>query len=157
MAYQDFLILFFSIFLIVITTVGYLLLQVFSIKRKINIFFKKGEKDLENVLNDQFKKLEKQEKDFTKISEEISRLNKISQKSLQKIGVVRFNPFNEVGGDQSFSIALLDANNDGFVITSYYSRDINRVYAKSILRGNSRHPLSKEEKRAIEKAINQEL
>jgi len=46
--------------------------------------------------------------------------------------VVRFNPFSEVGGDQSFSIALMDGNNDGFMITALYTRDGNRVYAKPI-------------------------
>ena len=77
-----------------------------------------------------------------------------SKFSIQKTGVVRFNPFSEIGGDQSFSIALLNKNNDGLVITSLYTRERNRVYAKPIIKGKSQYLLSKEEKEALEKAIN---
>ncbi len=66
--------------------------------------------------------------------------------------MVRFNPFKEIGGDQSFSIALLDSNNDGIVITSLYGREGNRVFGKPIKNGKSRYLLSGEEKKAIEQA-----
>ncbi|MFH1643493.1 MAG: DUF4446 family protein [Patescibacteria group bacterium] len=98
-----------------------------------------------NVLRDLEKKLEKTDK-------ELKSLQKESKLCLQKIGIVRFNPFSEVGGDQSFSIALLDNNDDGLVITSLYSRGENRVYAKPIKNGNSKYVLSSEEKNAIDKA-----
>lgn len=75
------------------------------------------------------------------------------QHAITKIGITRFNPFKEIGGDQSFSIALLDEQNDGVIITSYYGRELNRVYAKSIQDGASEHELSEEEKGAIAKAI----
>jgi hypothetical protein len=69
------------------------------------------------------------------------------------VGIVRFNPFSEVGGDQSFSIALLNENDDGVVITSLYTRQENRVYGKPIKNSQSEYSLSEEEKKAIEKAI----
>jgi len=75
------------------------------------------------------------------------------QHAITKIGITRFNPFREIGGDQSFSIALLDEQHNGLVITSYYGRDLNRVYAKAIQNGTSEHELSKEEKEAIVQAI----
>ena len=114
-------------------------------------FFKKGKKEPENLKEvlAQFKGLEE---NFEKLSEELESLKKESKFSVQKIGIVRFNPFSEVGGDQSFSIALLDGNNDGIVITSLYSREGNRVYGKPIKAGLSEHSLSEEEKQAIEKA-----
>lgn len=114
-------------------------------------FFKKDKKEPENLkeILSQFKDLEK---DFAKLSAELENLKKESKFSVQKIGVVRFNPFSEVGSDQSFSIALLDGNNDGIVITSLYSREENRVYGKPIKAGASQYSLSKEEKLAIEKA-----
>jgi len=68
--------------------------------------------------------------------------------------VVRFNPFSGVGSDQSFSIALLDSNDNGVVITSLYTRNENRVYAKPLKAGRSEYLLSAEEKNAIEKAKN---
>ena len=75
------------------------------------------------------------------------------QHAITKIGIIRFNPFKEIGGDQSFSIALLDEQHNGVVVTSYYGRELNRVYAKSIQNGVSVQELSEEEKEAVEKAI----
>ncbi len=97
----------------------------------------------------QFKDLEK---NFGKISEELENLKKENKFSVQRVGVVRFNPFKEIGGDQSFSAALLDGNNDGIVITSLYTREGNRVYGKPIKAGLSEYLLSEEEKKAIEMA-----
>ncbi|MEK7080342.1 MAG: DUF4446 family protein, partial [Patescibacteria group bacterium] len=82
----------------------------------------------------------------------IKNLENISKITIQKTAVVRFNPFNQMGGNQSFAIALLDAKNNGFVLSSLFVKDGNRVYAKFINNGKSDHPLSKEEIEAIEKA-----
>jgi hypothetical protein len=122
-------------------------------------FFKKEKKeyflDQENFkeLLSQFKDLKE---NFEKISQELENLKKESKFSIQKVGIVRFNPFSEVGGNQSFSLALLDANNNGIVITSLYSREGNRVYGKPIKNGQSEYPLSNEEKEAIEMATRKE-
>lgn len=72
--------------------------------------------------------------------------------SFQKMGLVRYNPFKDVGGDLSFSVALLDYNNNGIIITNIASREGNRVYAKPVKKGASDHNLSEEEKEAIDKA-----
>lgn len=117
----------------------------------INLFKKKNKKepkDLKEVLY-QFKNLEG---NFKKIAEELENLKKESKLPIQKIGMVRFNPFKEIGGDQSFSIALLDGNDNGVVITSLYTRGGNRVYGKPIKNGKSEYLLSEEEKEVIEKA-----
>lgn len=87
------------------------------------------------------------------LSGELEKIKQEHSSSLQKMGIVRFNPFSGVGGDQSFSIALLDKTNSGVVITSLYSQDGNRVYAKPIENTASSYSLSKEEKEAITKAI----
>ncbi|MBZ9569847.1 DUF4446 family protein [Patescibacteria group bacterium] len=116
-------------------------------------FFKKTKKEPKN-LKEILARFGNLEKNFEKLSEELEKLKKESKFFIQKTGVVRFNPFSEIGGDQSFSIALLDGNNNGSVITSLYSREGNRVYAKPIVNGKSQYFLSKEEKEAIEKAIN---
>ncbi|MCX6722418.1 MAG: DUF4446 family protein [Candidatus Staskawiczbacteria bacterium] len=73
---------------------------------------------------------------------------------MQKTGIVRFNPFNEMGGNQSFVIALLDDKNNGFVISSLFSKEGNRVYAKTVKAGKSDHMLSSEEVEALNMAIN---
>ena len=111
---------------------------------------KKEPKNLKEILS-HFKILEE---NIENLSQEIEGLKKENKFSVQKVGIVRFNPFQEVGGDQSFSVALLDANNDGFVITSLYTRTENRVYGKPIKAGKSEYILSEEEKKAIEKSNN---
>lgn len=112
-------------------------------------FFKKNKKEPENLKEvlSQFKDLEI---NFEKLSEEFENLKKENQLSIKKIGLVRFNPFKEIGGDQSFSVALLDDNDSGIVITSLYSREGNRVYGKSIKGGQSEYLLSAEEKQAMQ-------
>ena len=71
-----------------------------------------------------------------------------------KIGITRFNPFDDVGGDQSFILSILDKNNSGVILTSLHNRDITRIYAKPIKNGAGDNiTLSKEEKSAIVKTI----
>jgi len=117
----------------------------------INLFRKK-EKEPENIteLLKQFKELKEQ---IQNTSERVKSVEEKSKWTLQKIGIVRFNPFRDMGGNQSFSLAILDGNNTGVVITSLYAKEGNRFYAKGIKNGQSEHPLSQEEKKAIENAI----
>lgn len=85
-------------------------------------------------------------------NEELNGLKKHMQGALSRVGITRFNPFREIGGDQSFSIALLDDRRNGVVITSYYGRE-HRIYAKAIQNGVSEHELTEEEKEAVNQAI----
>jgi hypothetical protein len=71
----------------------------------------------------------------------------------QKISIVRYNPFGDTGGDQSFSLAVLDAHHSGYVLTSIHGRENTRVYVKPIDFGQSKYTLSNEEKQAIEQAV----
>jgi hypothetical protein len=73
--------------------------------------------------------------------------------SLQHIGLVRFNPFEDTGSDQSFAIALLDGERDGIVISSLHGRANTRVFAKPVQGGSSPHALSTEEEQAIRIAV----
>jgi hypothetical protein len=114
-----------------------------------NFFQKKKEPENLKELLFQFKDLKG---DFEKISKELENLKEESKFSVQKVGIVRFNPFKDVGGNQSFSICLLDGNDDGMVVTSLYTKEGNRVYGKPIKAGISEYLLSEEEKEAIEYA-----
>ncbi len=118
----------------------------------MSIFSKEEKKEPKN-LKEISRHLEGLEGKIEKLLKEIKAIKEESKFSIQKVGTVRFNPFSEVGGDQSFSIALLDGNNDGFIITSLYSREENKVYGKPVKGGNSDYSLSGEEKEAIKKAI----
>lgn len=74
------------------------------------------------------------------------------ERSLQRIGVVRYNPFPDTGSNQSFVLAVLDARGDGFVMSSLHSRQQTRVFLKSVAAGKSESALSDEETEAIKRA-----
>ena len=75
------------------------------------------------------------------------------RRSFQRIALVRFNPFEDTGGNQSFALALVDANGDGLVLSSLHSRTGTRVYAKSLVGGRSEAALSDEETQAVRDAM----
>ena len=78
------------------------------------------------------------------------KLEKGSLSYIQKVGLIRFNPFKDTGGDQSFILALVDAENTGVVISSLHTRTGTRWYAKGIARGKGiEHELSREEEKAL--------
>ncbi len=123
-------------------------------RQRVNSFFKgKKTEDLEGVIGEILKRERDTEKEVKEIFKKIKKLNDATLKSVQKVGVVRFNPFEGIGGNQSFSIALLNQKDCGVVISSYHSKDATRVYAKPIKNGESEYPLSKEEEEAIKRAI----
>jgi len=145
------------ILLILLGWSGFLTWQFLRIWKKNKMLFKgtKG-KDLEEVIKKELKdikKLDQDYKDLLKISEKI---HQIAARGIQKVGIVRFNPFQDTGGNQSFAIALLDYYNNGLVISSLHSREGTRVYTKPIKKGQSEYSLSEEEKEAINKAISSE-
>lgn len=80
-------------------------------------------------------------------------LERTGQRAIQRVGVVRFNPFTDTGGDQSFAIALLDALGNGLVVSSLHGRADTRVFAKQVRGGRSKHQLSTEEEDAIRQAL----
>jgi hypothetical protein len=106
-----------------------------------------------------YKKIVSQAKPQKDISPETNSLTAGQIKSLttaiQKVAILRFNPFDDLGGDQSFVLALLDDQSNGVVISSLHNRDNTRVYAKPVKNGQGDNiTLSQEEKNAILKAIN---
>ncbi len=74
---------------------------------------------------------------------------------MQKVSIIRYKAFEDVGSDLSFSVALLDYNNDGIILTGIYARNDSTVYAKPIDKGISRYDLSEEEKEVLNNAVKQ--
>jgi hypothetical protein len=104
--------------------------------------------------------LDRQLKRIDGLTERIDALNKLhhelenlSQRTIQKVAVIRYNPFSDTGGDQSFAIALLDSLGNGVVLSSLHSRTDTRVFAKAVQNGRSKYQLSDEEQDAIKKAL----
>lgn len=83
------------------------------------------------------------------------RLERDGAYHLQRLAVVRFNPFHDTGGDQSFAIALTDGHGNGAVLSSLHARDVTRVYAKPVISWESTYSLTDEEKRALHLARDQ--
>lgn len=76
----------------------------------------------------------------------------LPQAAIQRVGVVRFNPYHDTGGEYSFTVALLDDNGTGLLLTGLYHRDQSRVYAKDVTAWTSDQDLMDEEREAIERA-----
>jgi len=136
-----------------ITWIIYLQWQVRQLKKKLKLLFH-GHKatDLEGVIYEQIKRLRQTERGLRELNKFAQYLEKMALRSVQKVGVIRFNPFRETGSDQSFSIALLDPNDNGMTISGLYTREGTRLYVKPLSAGQSKYPLSNEEKEAIETA-----
>lgn len=124
------------------------------LKKRLKLFFKGSRaQDLEGVLAEQFKRWRFCQQGLQGLETASRLVHKVSQASIHKVGLVRFNPFSKVGSDQSFSIALLDGSQNGLVISSLYTNEGCRIYAKPITKASSRYPLSEEEKEAINQAL----
>ena len=112
---------------------------------------KKG--DLKSVLEEILKKVQKQAKQIESLDQKTLEVEEKSLKYLQRVGFVRFNPFSDTGGDQSFCLSLLDNEESGIVLSSFHSRGQTRVYAKIVKKGKGKEfELSKEEVETIKKA-----
>lgn len=110
------------------------------------------EGDLKKILQNVLTEEEKHSSSIKSLINKVETLENEGKLHVQKIGITRFNPFKEVGGDHSFSLAILDANDSGVIITSLHTRDRTRVYMKDIKTGKSRFELSDEERKALSMA-----
>lgn len=133
----------------------FLIVLFFLLNAKIRSIFKgAGSMDIEKVLLYLQDRDEVSRKDIEILKNRLKVLEEELPKDIRRVGLVRYNPFADAGGDQSFALALLDEHKDGVVISSLYGREMNRVYAKKIEKGeSSKHQLSEEEKRAISEAM----
>lgn len=111
-----------------------------------------GRRDVKSILERFIKRQEEIDRHIREIESALGSLEKKTEKHIQKVGVVRFSPFKETGGNQSFALALLDEDSSGVVLLSLHGREGTRIYVKPVNNGKSRYELSKEEIRAIEGA-----
>lgn len=89
----------------------------------------------ENLVSVWEKYLEKEkqnEESLNNLTSGLSFLREASRSHIQRVGVTRFNPFNDAGGNQSFAATLLDENGDGVLLSSLHGRDLTRIYAKPV-------------------------
>jgi HAMP domain-containing protein len=109
-------------------------------------------RDLEQILVDQNRLITKLAGDLENLRMQTEDLFLLNKNNIQKIGFIRYNPFDDAGGNISFALSLLNAHNDGVVISSLHGRDGTRMYAKAVRAGQSESKLTEEEIKAIEDA-----
>ena len=140
--------------LILLTTNIVVFLYSYKTNKKIDELLEKGKiKDFKDIFLSQKEKNNGLEEKIKQIFLKINAIENINKTIIRKVGIVRYNPFQNMGGNQSFVIAMMDSKNNGFLISSLFTKEGNRVYAKTIKQGKSDYVLSEEENEAINKAI----
>jgi hypothetical protein len=113
--------------------------------------------NLEEVMSMHVGRINQHDRHLSELDMGLDGLDRTLQTAIQRVGLVRFNPFEDVGGDQSFAIALLDQHGNGLVLSSLHNRAETRVYAKPVQGGRSEYTLSAEEQQALAQAYGQEI
>jgi hypothetical protein len=110
-------------------------------------------RSLEMILDAHIDKVYAVARELDELSARSAVLEANHRRAFQRVGLVRFNPFEDTGGNQSFALALLDAQGDGFVVSSLHARHGTRVYAKALTGGRADGALSTEEAEALSRAL----
>jgi hypothetical protein len=130
------------------------MLRISKIQKNItNLFAGKKGSDLEKIILQNNAKLVEFDKEIQELFNISNAINTQAHKSLHKVGIIRFNPFGERAGNQSFALALLNSKNDGLVMSSLHTREGTRLYTKQIKDAQPvESELTEEEKQAIQQA-----
>lgn len=140
------------IFMLVVVC-GLLTAEIFRLNQRLRkIFIGKNAEDLEDSVVEIIKHIRDLELHGGKVDTQLGNIEARLKKSIQKCQTVRFNPFPDQGGNQSFSTCFMDEQGDGVVISSLYARDKVGIYAKPLNKFQSEFELSQEEKEAITKS-----
>jgi len=110
-------------------------------------------RSLETVLDAHLGKVFAVARDLDELAARSAVLEANARRAFQRVGLVRYNPFEDTGGNQSFAVAVLDANGDGFVLSSLHARGGTRIFAKSLAGGGAEATLSAEEAEAVRLAL----
>ena len=128
-------------------------LQVTRLKRRIEQLTGGVEDgDLETVLGQHLETVHQVGRDLDELTERLAVLEIASRHHFSRQALIRFNPFPDTGGNQSFALALLDESDDGVIVSSLHSRTGTRIYAKAVTGGKADTSLSTEEQDAIDEA-----
>jgi hypothetical protein len=122
------------------------------VKRSRILFSGKISGNLGNTVEEYLKNVKEVEDHCFILDAEMKKIRQMAEDGMHKVGFIRYNPFGDVGGNQSFSLCLLDEKENGFVISSIHSREGTRVYSKEVIKGASEYNLSDEEKESIVRA-----
>ena len=143
-----------TVLLIVLILLIVLLVKYSNIKKRYDKFMKgKNASSLEDDMHGVFEDMKLLKTNTDRNKKDIRILYKNMEKTFQKLGIVKYDAFNQMGGQLSFSLALLDENNDGFIINSVHSSEGCYSYTKEIKNGTSPISLGAEEEQALNIAM----
>ena len=133
-----------------------LVIFLFRLKSKLNAlqakydFFTQGkEANIDVVLTETLNELHKAQSELAALENKHAKLHEQVQGCLQNVKLIRYDAFEAMGGEMSYSILLTDAKKDGLLLTSIYGREESRCYAKDIKGGKSAYPLAEEEQKLL--------
>jgi hypothetical protein len=148
---SDFILPVFIILILWLFVVSFFLWKAISHYNKLGQGLK--DKNFKSIIENLLHDVSLAKKDIDNLKLYCGKIEREGFLHIQKIGLVRFNPFKDTGGDQSFILSLVDGNNTGVIISGLYARSGTRWYAKRIVKGKSlEHELSEEEKKALREA-----
>ena len=138
--------------IVIIILLVILILYVCYLHKNYIKFMKKlgNGKDIDEMLKKYLDNVAEIKQDNSEIKAYYTKLDYDISSSIQKVGLVRYNAFQNVGSDLSFALALLDRENNGIVLNGIYGSESSNIYAKPIKKGESTYQLSDEEREAIE-------
>lgn len=144
------------LFILSIGLSGFNLWQQYQLKNHYGQFLKGASaRNIEDLLKKYAKDVDKSLLQIDELAGFVAKLHKTQKLALSKVALVRYNPFGDTGGDQSFCLAILDHTDSGYIISAVHARTGTRVYAKDIFDGESKHHMSKEEAKALKEAMAQ--
>ena len=140
------------IFILYITNI----IKLNKIKKEYKRFMEKvgNGTNLEEILEKHIDSMNKVIAKNEELQEFCVRLDTDIKNCIQKVGIYRYNAYKDTGNDLSFTVALLNEKNDGVVLNGIYSREMSNIYAKPIIKGESKYKITEEEQEAIKRAIN---
>ena len=124
-------------------------------RRRVNRLVQGPEGNIESSLVAATEAVKAAQAQVAQLEQRVALLEDELQNAITRVGMVRFNPFSDTGSDLSFAVALMNRRDSGLVLTGLWGREEVRVYAKQLLEGQSQHPLSQEERQALDLARRQ--
>ncbi len=119
-----------------------------------SLFPKSGERDIRKKFEEFSKQVLEFKQVLDKLSNKLSEVEQLGLKHVQRVELNRYNPYNDTGGDQSFTLSLLDNKGNGVVLTSLHARSGTRVFAKPVILGkSSKYKFSEEEEQVVKKIM----
>jgi hypothetical protein len=142
------------VLILLVAGLGFTQWQLWQLQHKYASFLKGADaQSVEELIKSYISQIDDAQNKLEELADFCAKLIRKQQQAISQVGLIRFNPFGDTGGDQSFCLALLDNSDNGVVISSVHGRSTTRVYSKAISEGKSKYNLSQEEQQAIEQAV----